>query len=404
MTTNPTFPTLDKPEWAMSPREMAAAQRARAGLPRRRRLWPWLVALLVVLAVGGYAWWWQSRPAPPAAPEVAVVSRMQVNPDEYATLAPQTLRRTVKVIGTLEPARRAQLSSQTGGQVEAVTARPGDAVAAGDMLVQVGIERLTLDLNLQRSNADATRAQLALAEGQLQRVQALLDRGVSTASSQEEARSSVEGLRATVSALADQVLAAELTLRNATVRAPFGGIVSARAVEPGTFVSVGAPLISLVDLSRVEMQGNAPISAGSLLRPGQDVTVTVDGIAGRSFAGSVARINPVAAEGTRTIQVYVTIDNAEGLLLGGMFATGQIVVAEAKDALAIPTDALRTDRAGKHVLKIDGDVLVRQPVEAGGEWAGRLTEIRSGIAAGDIVVTAALPELTPGDTIRLLEN
>ena len=69
-----------------------------------------------------------------------VESRLQVNSDEYATVTPQSLQRTIKVIGTLEPSRRAELSSQTGGLVEAVNARPGDRVAEGAVLVQVGID------------------------------------------------------------------------------------------------------------------------------------------------------------------------------------------------------------------------------------------------------------------------
>ncbi len=392
-----------KPDWAMSRREADAARRAAEGLPRQRRRWPWVVLVVILIAGGGYAYWQTMQPVAGAAvPEPVVESRMQVNSDEYTVLAPQRLARTIKVIGTLEPSRVAELSSQTGGLVEAVNARPGDRVSAGDVLVQVDVERLTLELDLTRSNADATRAQLALAEGQLERATALVDRGVSTASTLEEAQSSVDGLRASVSAQTDQVAAAELTLRNATVIAPFDGIVSARNAEPGTYVQIGAPLISVVDLATVEMQANAPVSSGSLLHPGQAVSVVVDGISDRVFTGTVARINPVAAEGTRTIPVYVTLENPGGVLLGGMFATGQIVVAEQDGVLAVPTDALRTDVDGPYVLRIVDGALVRQGVTPGQVWVGPMTDIPDGLNPGDVVVTAALPELVPGELVQLV--
>ncbi|UXN73985.1 hypothetical protein N8D56_01080 [Devosia sp. A8/3-2] len=117
------------------------------------------------------------------------------------------------------------------------------------------------------------------------------------------------------------------------------------------------------------------------------------------------RVNPVAAAGTRTIPVYITLDNADGVLRGGMFAVGQITVAEQADALALPSGAVREDAEGFYVLKVEGDSVVRRGIEKGSEWsAGRLIEIASGISAGDIIVTAVLTQLEPGDRIEMVEN
>ena len=396
--------TPAKPDWAMSKAEFERAWRARNGLPQRRRRWPWVLLALLVAGGAGYGYYASQKPAAPVEVAVPVAAEpvMQVSTLEMAVVEPQTLHRSVKVIGTLYPQRQAQLSAQVSGRVEAVHAQPGDRVAAGDVLVQVDVETLTLELKQVKSNAAATRAQLDLAEGQLDRIIALKDRGVTTAASLDEAESSVRGLQASVSALEDQVAGAELRLRNATVRAPFDGEISARAVEPGQYVGVGTPLVTVVDLTSVEMQANAAVGTGSLLAPGQSVSIKVDGIENRSFTGTVTRINPVAQEGTRTIPVYVLIDNADGVLLGGMFATGQIVVAEAADALAVPSVALREDAKGRHLLVIDGDRLKAQPVETGGEWAGGLTRIVTGLKPGDKVVTAPLPELTDGDAVKIV--
>lgn len=400
----------DKPDWAMSRREREQARRRREGLPPLRRRWPWVLLLMALAAAAAAGWAWQTgllpgraapaAPAEPAAP--AIDSRMQINAYEYATIAPQVLRRSIRVTGTLGPAQRSQLASQISGMVETVTARPGDRVEAGAVLVQIDVERLTLELNLQRSNAAATRAQLSLAENQLERVRALVDRGVATASELDSARSSVDALQASLNAQIDQVAGAELNLRNATLRAPFAGVVTERNVEPGQFVAAGTPLIGLVDLSRVEMVAYAPVSSGALIAPGQAVEVAVDGVPGRSFLGRVERINPVAAEGSRAIPVYVTLDNPDGVLLGGMFATGEIVVAEVADAIAVPAGALREDREGTHVLRIADGVLERAPVSVGETWQGGLVQVTAGLSAGDVVVTAALPELAPGDAVVLV--
>jgi RND family efflux transporter MFP subunit len=336
-----------KPEWAMSRRERRAAERLRQGLPARRRVWPWVVLALLVLA-GAAAWAFRDRlTALAPAPEEAAVAEpeaprlTQLNADEWTRLEPVTLRRTVKVIGTLQPSRRVDLSAEAAGQVETIEVRPGDAVTEGQVLVQIDVERLGLDLNLARSNAEATRAQLALAEQQLERQQALVERGVAAETTLDEVQTNVDALRSNLSAQEDQISAAELSLSRATVRAPFDGVVASRAVEPGAVVGAGTALLSVVDLRRMEMLGAAPVSAGAELAPGQEVDLGVDGIEGREFTGTVARIAPVAEEGTRTITVYVAVDNEDGTLLGGMFATGGIVVDEAADALALPRAALR---------------------------------------------------------------
>jgi membrane fusion protein (multidrug efflux system) len=397
----------EKPDWALTRRERRARERAARGLAPRRR-WPW-VLLVLVLGAAVAAWFQRGaitaalkppETVSPADAEPAPVPRMQINPAEYGTLVPRDLDRRIKVIGTINPARRADLSAQTGGLVEAVNFRPGDRVVQGDVLVQVDVERLTIELGQARSNAEATRAQLSLAEGQLERVRQLVDRNVATTSTLEEARSSVDGLRAQLTALDDLVRLAELSLRNATVAAPFDGVVTARAVEPGTVIAAGTTLISLVDLATVELEAAAPVAAGVQLRPGQDVEVRVDGIPDRTFAGKVVRINPVAAAGTRAIPVYIAMDNAEGLLFGGMFATAEVIVASASDALAVPGEAIRSDAGGSYVLRIEDDVLVRAPVTIAETWAGRLTRVTAGLAAGDEVILAALPELDPGDRVE----
>lgn len=411
MTTTAQDSRNDKPEWAMSRRQRENARRRREGEPPLRRRWPWvLLGAVILVAAGGWYYSTQIAPALPVAEVVApdepaadIDSRMQVNPFEYVTVAPQVLQQTIRVTGTIQPSQQSQIASQTSGRVEQVTVRPGDAVAAGDLLVQVDVEQLQLQLDLQLSNVAATQSQLTLAEAQLERTQSLVDRGVATASDLDSARTSVEGLRAQVAALSDQVAQAELSLREATVTAPFAGIIAARSVEPGQFVSTGAPLVTIVDLSTVEMVAQAPVATGAQVAVGQDVEVTVDGIAGRTFMGEVVRINPIATEGARTIPVYVALGNGDGVLLGGMFATGQIVVREARDAIGIPAEAVRDDREGDHVLVIAGDRLERRAVTAGDAWRGDLVQITAGLAAGDVVIAAALPELSAGDGVVLVE-
>jgi RND family efflux transporter MFP subunit len=403
-------PASGKPDWALSRRERRRAERARQGLPPPWRKWPWVV--LVVLVAAGAAGWLNrevilARLAPPAeepaqAAAASDAPRLtQINQTEWAVIEPQTLRRTVRVIGSLRPSRQSDLAAESAGQVEAVLARPGDRVGEGDLLVQVDVEGLTLDVDLARNNAEATRSELTLAEGRLERQRALSERGVAAEASLDEAESNVVRLRASLAAQEEQVAVAERALEGAAVRAPFDGVIASRSVEAGNVVGAGTPLLTIVDLSRMEMLAQAPIAAGANLRPGQRVELRVDGVRGQSVEGVVDRIAPVAEEGTRTLTVYVMIDNDEELLLGGMFATGEIVVAEAEEALAVPREAVRNED-GDYVLVIEDGVLVRRDVTLGEEWGGGLVQVE-GLEPGAQVVTAALGGLEPSQAVELVE-
>lgn len=395
-----------KPEWAQSKRDKDNAARVAAGLKPRRRRWPWIV-LAVIVAVVIAAWFVLSQQAAVAPTEETLAADpvMQINPAEISTIEPQTLTRTVRVTGSLAPQQQTQLASQVSGRVVAVMARPGDAVSEGDVLLQLDTESLRIQLDQQTSTAEATRAQLVLAESQLARTADLISRGLAASSGIEQVQSSADALRANLAALEGQVEAARIALANATLKAPLDGIIAERNVSAGQTVQQGATLFTIVDLATLELDGSAPVGSSPQLEKGQAVAVTVEGLPGNTYTGIVDRINPIAVAGTRTIPVYIVLENERGLLRGGMFATGQIVVAEKPDAIAVPQAAIREDAEGYFVLKLAEGQVVRQAVEQGESWNGnRLVEIVSGLSAGDVVVTAPLTQLQPDDRVEMVEG
>jgi RND family efflux transporter MFP subunit len=160
----------------------------------------------------------------------------------------------------------------------------------------------------------------------------------------------------------------------------------------------------VVNLEQMEFDAVASVNNSARVAPGQAVNVTVTGLGDRVFPGTVMRVNPVAQSGTRTVPIYIELDNAEGVLRGGMFATGYIVVAEKADALAVPAAALREDAEGHYVLKLADGVLSRVGVEVVAEWdRGRTIEV-TGLAEGDVVVAAPLAELTAGEAYGMVEG
>src|SRR5690606_5030278 len=184
---------------------------------------------------------------------------------EVAEIAPTLLSQRARVTGTLVPGRVSAVASQASGRVLSVAVRPGDTVKAGDILAEIDRATLELQLNQQRATADATRAQLLSSQQQLERTQELARQGLASPSTLEQARSGTAALEANLVALESAVQGAEIALNNASVPAPFDGIISERSVEPGQTISAGTTLFTVVNLEEMEFQAAASVTSSALV-------------------------------------------------------------------------------------------------------------------------------------------
>lgn len=315
---------------------------------------------------------------------------------EVTTVAPKGMSERLRVSGQLRPVGSASIKAKVSGTVLEVNVRQGDAVKSGDVLVRFETEDLQSALVQRDSNFEAARAQLVLAEQMLEKTQELARRGFATTAALEKAESDVAAARANTQGLSAQTDSARTALRDAVLVAPFDGIVATRAIEPGETVNANAQLLTLVDTSVLEAEVLVSTRDITKLAIGQTAELNVDGLEGQTIVGTVDRIAPVANEGTRFVPVHIRLENTDGRLWGGMFATGTILVRQDDNVIALPETALREDEAGRHVLKLVDGRIVRQTVEIGPRWdGGRLVEIASGLASGDVVVTAPLKDIAP---------
>lgn len=399
-----------KPDWAMNKREKARAEMiARGEEPKKRRKWPWFILILALLAGGGGYYYTQVyQPAQMAEPVAPVVeapreSIVQLAPYEVETIEPKLLEETLRMTGSLTPARQVHLSAEVSARLLEVTVREGDSVSEGDVLARFDIDNLENQLAQAMSNAQATRVQVQQAQSDFTRTETLVERELAAPTALENARTGLQQLQAQLAAQETAVENAQVALDKASVSAPFDGVISERQADAGEFVGTGSPLFTIVDLSAFEVEATAPVSKSPMIQTGQRVELTVEGFGDRTFAGTVERINPVAIAGSRALPVYIALENSDGLLRGGMFASGFIKLDEKDGALSVPVEAVREDAEGDFVLKIEGEKLVRQPVETARDWEnGARVEIASGLSEGDMIVSAALPEIRADQTIALI--
>ncbi|HEY0837444.1 MAG TPA: efflux RND transporter periplasmic adaptor subunit [Azospirillum sp.] len=372
--------------------------------PRLRRF---LATAIAVLAVAGGAVVWQGRssgqaavdPAPPPASRPIELAAIEVT-----TVTPRTLTAGVRLTGSVKPLEQSTVKAEVAAKLVEVLVREGQTVKRGDVLARFDTVELAARLAEKQSNLEGARAQLVLAEKTQAKNLALHRKDIVAESSLDQSQSTFRFQQAQVGALTAQVELAKEALRDAVVTAPIDGTVSERNVTPGETLAVNARMFTLVDLRTVEVEAVVPADEVARLKPGQTAGIRVDGFGDRVFRGTIARINPMAQAGSRAIPVYVAVDNADGALRGGMFATGEAIVAEAADAIALPATALRRDEEGDFVLAVANGQLVRRKVVRGPVWErGDLVQV-DGLERGAVVVTGPLPGLKPGVAVTVAER
>ncbi|MDE2359831.1 MAG: efflux RND transporter periplasmic adaptor subunit, partial [Betaproteobacteria bacterium] len=307
------------------------------------------------------------------------------------------LARWLPVSGTLEPVRQAIVKAKVAGDVADLTVREGDAVRAGQRLARIDSADLKSRIADRMGALESARAQLALADKtRSMNLRLLHDRFISQ-SAFDNAESSFDVARGNVKSAEAQVQVARNALRDADVVAPISGMVARRQVQPGEKVAVEGALLTIVDLSDLEMQALVPAIDVPQLAHGMPVELSVDGFGSRRFTGRVDRINPSTEPGTRAIVVHVSLPNPDAALRVGMFATGRIALATAGPTPTLPAGAVRNEAGQSYVWTIEGGKLVRRIVVTGrrDESGGRI-EITTSLPPGTPVLAARFDNLKDG--------
>ena len=214
----------------------------------------------------------------------------------------------------------------------------------------------------------------------------------------ELVRNQLTGAESQLANAQAQLANAQKQLGKATIVAPFNGVVSARQVSAGDVVQPGGALYTIVNPSTMRLEASVPADQLSAVRVGAPVDFTVNGYPNRQFTGHVTRINPVADPSTRQVRIIVSLPNAGGVLVGGLFADGH-VASEVRNAPVVPAAALDERGLKPFVMLIKNGVVTKAEVELGiRDAATETVEVRAGLQAGDTILLGAargISEKTP---------
>lgn len=358
-------------------------------------------AAAAALAFGGYAAVRGKRDAEKPAAAAATVPVAEFLQGDLIIVEPLTLERTLPLTGSLTPLNEATVKAKVAGELVAVAVREGESVKAGQLLARVDITDVQARVAARQADVEAAKAQLVWADKNRAQQKALLDKSFISQSAFDNIQSNYDVAAARLRAAEAELVVARKALGDAVLVAPFAGIVSQRHAQPGERVALDARVVSVVDLSRLQLEAAVPPAAIGLVRVGQPISFRVEGFGEREFEGRIERINPAATAGSRSISVYAVIDNREGLLRGGMFAQGALTLSTVADALAVPASAVREEIGQTYVYVIDDGLVKRRNVKVGAPDAAGRVQVIGGLAAGDRIVRVNLGSLREGMAARL---
>ena len=369
-----------------------------AATRRRLTLAGVLLALIVVAALGwrGYQALQQAQRADAAAPKAPLI---ELGAEDVATARVVELRTGLPVSGALKAVQTALVKARVPGELQGLGVREGDAVQAGQVLARVESSEHADRLRQAEQQASAAQAQVAIAQRQYDNNAALVRQGFISQTALDTSLSSLNAAQATYRAARAGAEVARKSVADTVLRAPITGQVSRRLAQPGERVVPEAPIVEIVDLRQLELEAALSPADSVAVRVGQPAALQIEGVP-QPVAAEVARINPSAQAGSRSVLVYLTVTPQPGLRQG-LFAQGELAT-ERQRALAVPLDAVRTDKPMPYVQVAAGGHIVHQTVRTGarGEVDGASWVAVDGVAEGAEVLRGSAGALREGTAVR----
>lgn len=311
----------------------------------------------------------------------------------------QDLSRTLPVSGPIKAVNSAFVKARVAGELQGLTVREGDMVKAGQVLARVDSTEYQARTRQAQQQAESAKAQVDIARRSFENNRKLVDQGFISQTALESSSASLAAAEASYRAAQSGVDVAAKSLDDTVLRAPISGQIAQRLTQPGERVAIDARVLEIVDLGRLEVEANLAAADSLGVKPGQIAQLTVEGSAQRLQA-RVARINPSAVAGSRSVLVYLSLDQPAGLRQG-LFAQGALAVGVNR-TLALPVSAIRTDKPQPYVQWVQDNKAAHQTVELGerGEADGVAMVAVKGIPEGTPVLAGAVGALRAGTAIK----
>ncbi len=300
----------------------------------------------------------------------------------------------IDAVGDLRAVRGVDVTSEVTGLVRAIHFKSGDAVKAGQVLVQL--------------NADADVALLQSLEAAADLARTTYKRDKAQYAAQAISQATLDTAAADLKSKLAQVAQQAAIVEKKTIRAPFAGRLGIGLVNPGQYINPGDKIVTLQSLEPIYVDFYLPQQQLSNIRIGEIVVIGTDAYPGKTFSGKITAISPKVDPSTRNVQIEATIANPKHELLPGMYATLHVDAGAVQHFLTLPQTAVTFNPYGESVFIVEQggkgaegkpELIARQSFVSVGDKRGDQIAILGGIKEGDTIVTSGQLKLRNGSPV-----
>ena len=309
---------------------------------------------------------------------------------------------TVEFSGPLVAPRTAIVRAKAAGTLLALNVAEGSRVKSGQVIGDIDLSDLESRLNDRTALVESAQASLLEAERQNTANVGLAAQNFISSTALQSSQAKLDAARAQLKSAQAQLSMSRIGIREATLASPISGIVGKRHVVPGEKVSAEQQVVTIVDLSTLELAGTVGTHEVSLLSPGQAVEVQVEGQS-TPVAGRIDRIAPAAEAGTRAIGVVVVLENKDERFRAGQYAQARVVLPDTAQRLTVPATAVGQASGQDFVWAIEKGSLVRRIVITGRkDSAGGRVEVSKGLADDEQILAMRFDNLKEGTQAKVV--
>jgi len=303
-----------------------------------------MIAVIAVVA-GGYFFW------PRKSAEKAATGPAALNMQRTAVIKRGDLSALVSATGKVEPIHKVEVKSKGSGQIMEMPVEEGDRVQKGSLIARVDETDPRNEYEQAVADLELAKASLTQATSNLQRQEELFKRGLLSQAELDQVKLEEVRAKAQLIKAQTQKTTTEIRLKDSIVRAPISGIILQKNVQAGQIISSGVNsvsggtlIVTVADMDSVYVYAEVDEVDIGQVKIGQTARVVPDAFADEVFAGTVIRIAPLAKveQNVTTFNVTVVVPNPQHKLKAGMNATVDMTVADRRNVLLAPKEALKT--------------------------------------------------------------
>jgi membrane fusion protein (multidrug efflux system) len=359
-----------------------------------------IVALSLVIAAGAGYWFGQKRSPMPGAPATtgAPAGKSAGGPGgapgagaavEAVKVASAQITKSITAVGSLRSDESITVRPEVAGRIAEIGFQEGQRVPKGATL-------LRLDPAITQAEVQQAQANLTLAKAKYERAVELQGKGFISGQAKDEAENNLK--------VAEAGLAlTQAKLAKTEVKAPFTGVIGLRVVSVGDYVKEGADIVNLESIDALKVDFRVPEIYLKQVTVGQTLEVNLDALPGKTYEGKVYAINPLVDAAGRAIVIRAQVRNQDTALRPGMFARVRLFTKLPAEALVLPEQAMVPQGDEQFVFRVIDGKAVRTKIEVGQRRDGQV-EIVSGLAAGDVVVSAGQLKLRDGMPVAIVAS